>query len=251
MIFLLSSCIIFLEVIVLKHNEMQIINYTKVYDAICQGFSTISEICSHLKIGHSSVSSICNRLVSLNIASAEQVGLTTAGRPKTKYTISIDNYCTFIQEFDSYFHIYSVNLGNEAFNFFEVEKYSFNVKLEDTLLKIKNRLLDLEYYHKFCRGIYINCTEETAKLLPKEFINFDFKSFSIDALSRQNKVVLLAFDGCNTLCIDKIVLDTEASIEEITKVFGEDNIKIYRTNLNIFNTARRDIIIKNMRDLLS
>ena len=131
-----------------------------------------------------------------------------------------------------------------------MEKYSFNIKLEDTLLRIKNKLLDLEYYHRFCRGIYINCTDETAKLLPKEFTKFDFKSFSIDALSRRDKVVLLAFDGCNTLCIDKIVLDTNASVEEIIKVFGKENIKVYKTNLIIFNTARRDIIVKNMRDLL-
>ena len=234
----------------MKHNEMQIINYTKVYDAICKGYSTISDISSRLNIGHSSVSSICNRLVSLNIAHAEQEGLTTAGRPRTKYTIFKDNYCTFIQEFDSYFQIYSVNLANDVFNLFDVEKYSFNIKLEDTLLRIKNKLLDLEYYHRFCRGIYINCTDETAKLLPKEFTKFDFKSFSIDALSRRDKVVLLAFDGCNTLCIDKIVLDTNASVEEIIKVFGKENIKVYKTNLIIFNTARRDIIVKNMRDLL-
>jgi predicted transcriptional regulator len=237
-------------VINLKHDEMQSLNCVKIFNAICKGQSTISDLSSYLGIGHSTINNICNKLISLNFIVCEPQESPNAGRRRFKYLLTRENYCSYIYENDECFKVYSLNVVGEIIDLFNVYKYSLNVPIKDTLSKVKSKLMDNELYSKYCRGIYINCPDETDEYLPDEFIKFDFKPFSIRAITEKDKISLLAFDECNTLCINERVIDTESSVDEIIKVFGENNITVYSGNFNIFNAARRKIILKNMIDLL-
>ena len=209
----------------MKHSEMRKNNSLTVFRAVLNGQNTYQKLIESLNIGHTTIEKVCTSLVDRRILNAYKEHSDSHGRPEFKFSLCTNHYSVYIEEDENYFSCILIDANQDAIDRFDKQKFVYSVPLKEVIARISNTLRERDDFETFCRGIYINCSDESAKYLPSDFTRIDKCEFISNAMMRDDEISIFEFpDKCVINAYGNLI-NTSAKTKGILRVLP--NVKVY------------------------
>ena len=199
-------------------------NSLTVFRAVLEGQNTYQKLIENLNIGHSTIEKICTSLVDKRILNAYKEHSNTNGRPEFKFSLCTSHYSVYIEEDDNFFSCILIDANQDAIDRFDKQKFVYSVPLEEVINRISNTLRERDDFEVFCRGIFIACSDESAKYLPSDFIRIDKCEFISDAMKCDDELSIFEFpDKCIINTYGRLI-STSAKTKGILRVLPDAKV---------------------------
>lgn len=183
----------------MKDNNFYITNSQKVLDLICDGCDTIADLSEAIGISQSSIQEICNKLIDKGLINKSFFQRNKEfGRPALKFSISSCHFSAYIEERRNKFSCILIDVFGKAVERFDKIKNPYT----DTETIISRFLRDISCYDNkrgLCRGIFIDCTNKTSKVLNEEFTRICKEELIADSLKNGSEASLFLFKKMSIL----------------------------------------------------
>ena len=217
-------------------KELDKINKIAIFDAIINGENSASALMSRIEIDRRTLNAGCLYLQNTGLIYKRKEKEGCLGRYPLKYFPVNSHFCVYIEENDELFSaIFIDRLGNAVDR---IDKRKNPIVEKQLILSRFIRDIN-EYDNKrgLCRGIFIDCYDETAPLLTSEFQRIKREFLIAEALKSDSEVSLFVFDNaCILNLYGKLTLSTVNS--DILK----DSVPIEKTYM--FSKPYYDDIFK-------
>lgn len=235
----------------MKHYEMLKNNSLNVFRAVLDGQNTIQALIDNLNIGHTTIEKICTTLVDKRILSAYTEKRSTRGRPEVKYSLCSNHYSVYIEEDNEFFSCILIDANQYAIDRFDKQKFVYSVPLCEVIQRINSTLLERDDYERFCRGIFIECSDESAKYLPDTFKRISKHELISKAFTKEDEISIFEFPDKCILNIYGNIIQTNAKRKGIERVLTIDKIYEFKKPFyeEIFASLQK-ITIKEIENLI-
>ncbi len=208
----------------MKHDEMLKSNTLNVFRAVLAGHNTIQRLVDNLSIGHTTIEKICTSLVDKRILIAYTEKRAGRGRPEVKYSLCTNHYCVYIEEDEQFFSCILINANQYAIERFDKQKFVYCVSLQEVIERIHTTLLERDDFERFCRGVFIECSDESAKYLPKDFNRISKHELISNAFKKDDEISIFEFPDKCIINVYGRLLSTNAKRKGIERVLCVDKV---------------------------
>jgi len=235
----------------MKHSEMRKSNSLEVFRAVLNGHNTIQCLIENLNIGHTTIEKICTSLVDKRILSSYKEIKDTCGRPEFKFSLCPSHYSAYIEENEQYFSCILIDANQYAIDRFDKQKFVYSVPLDEVIKRISDTLRQRDDFDAFCRGIFIDCSDESAKYLPSDFTRISKYEFIANAMRNDNEIYISEFPDKCIINVYGNLINTDARVRGIQHVFPNATVYTIKKPFyeEIFASLQR-ITLKEIENLI-
>jgi hypothetical protein len=235
----------------MKHSEMHKKNLLSVFCAVLDGDNTLQRLIENLSIGHTTIEKACTTLVDRRILSAYKEMKGISGRPEYNFSLCSSHYCVYIEENEQYFSCILIDANQYAIDRFDKQKFVYSVSLEEVIKRISDTLRERDDFETFCRGIFIDCSDESAKYLPSNFTRIKKYDFIANALKNDDEISIFEFPDECIINVYGNIIKTEAKTKGILRVFPNAQVYVIKKPFyeEIFASLQK-ITIKEIKNLI-
>ena len=218
-----------MELVELKRQNM-----IAIFNSILNGYKTLNEIAKNVGISKVTACDLTQILVKKNIIKFDNPKRNSVGKRPNVYSIVDIYYSMYFEEGPRSFNCISIDINGNV-----VDRFDFIIRKElsklDNLKLLYKRFRQKRSFNKYCITVFGNCSDDTAKYLPKSTIKLNKEEIILSSLSESDKVILFKLNN-------KLVLSLYSHIHFPKQGVGEviANKVICIDKTYIFNDALYD-----------
>ncbi len=237
----------------MKKTDARIENNIAVLKSIARRNNTIAEIHNDTDIGYQTIWEITNELIAKKYLKRSPTGKRDmVGRRPGFFDISPNFYSTFVIEHPRIYSIISINIEGRVRYRFDYYKRR-DLSKRDDVKKLIGRIRRAPSYGKNCVNVFLTCSDETAKYLPKDYIRTSMEDLILNGLATDRTIALFKINDMLAVSLFSKIIKFDSSITEddIKKILPIDEYYEYDGELyfGVFDALENNTV-KNFYKLI-